>query len=54
MSKTAVVGVTGIQRILASAVARFSREPLNLFDSIDDAKEWLAGDGSKGLAIAPE
>lgn len=41
--KHAVIGVKGIQRILAAAVARFSREPLMLFDRIEDARDWLVG-----------
>jgi hypothetical protein len=51
----AVVGVTGIQRVLASAVARFSGEPLHLFDSVDRAKEWLTGgDAAGGTAVRPD
>ena len=41
--KQAVVGVTGIQKILARAVAFFSGQSMNLFDTVDQAKEWLAG-----------
>jgi hypothetical protein len=54
VARTAVVGVSGIQRVLAQAVARFSREPLVLFNSIDDAKEWLAGGKLEGHEIRPE
>jgi hypothetical protein len=43
VARTAVVGVSGIQRVLAQAVARFAREPLMLFHDVDAAKEWLAG-----------
>jgi hypothetical protein len=54
VGKTAIVGVTGVQRILALAVVRFSREPLNLFDSIEAARDWLVGEGSAGYAIPVE
>ena len=43
VARTAVVGVSGIQRVLAQAVARFAREPLMLFHDVEAAKEWLAG-----------
>jgi hypothetical protein len=46
VQKLAVVGVTGMQRVLAWAVTRFSGETLHLFDSVDDAKEWLVGAGT--------
>ena len=41
--KQAVVGVTGIQKILARAVAFFSGQSMHLFDDVEQAKEWLAG-----------
>lgn len=49
--KQAVVGVTGVQRILASAVARFSGQSLHLFDTIEEANDWLASDQGKGVEI---
>ncbi|HEY0142158.1 MAG TPA: hypothetical protein VGF48_14765 [Thermoanaerobaculia bacterium] len=49
--KQAVVGITGVQRILASAVARFSGQSLHLFDTIEEANEWLAADKSPGVEI---
>lgn len=49
--KQAVIGVTGVQRILASAVARFSGQSLHLFDTVDEANEWLAGDRGRGVEI---
>jgi hypothetical protein len=51
VKKTAIVGVTGVQKVLALAVVRFSREPLNLFSTVDDAREWLVGSGAAGYAI---
>jgi hypothetical protein len=41
--KQAVVGVTGIRRILAEAVARFSHQPMVLFDTVEEARDWLVG-----------
>lgn len=43
VARTAVVGVSGIQKVLAQAVARFSSEPLTLFNDVDSALDWLAG-----------
>lgn len=55
VARTAVVGVSGIQRVLAQAVARFAGEPLVLFNDVDAAKEWLAGaQPAGGRALAPE
>lgn len=52
VARLAVVGVTGVQRILATAVARFSHEPLQLFDDVEAAKEWLVAGGEGGRRIA--
>lgn len=52
--KQAVVGVTGVQRILASAVARFSGQPLHLFDTLEEASDWLVSDAVSGVVIEPE
>lgn len=55
VQKLAVVGVTGMQRVLAWAVTRFSGETLHLFDSVDDAKEWLVGRGEgRGVTIVAD
>lgn len=43
IDKQAVVGVTGIQKVLARAVAVFSGQSMRLFDSVELAKDWLAG-----------
>jgi hypothetical protein len=51
VKKTAIVGVTGVQRILALAVARFSGEELHLFPSIEEAQEWLVGQGTEGFTV---
>lgn len=43
--KQAVIGVTGVQKILAQGVAFFSGQSMHLFDSADKAKDWLADRG---------
>ncbi|HYK02138.1 MAG TPA: hypothetical protein VE974_10300 [Thermoanaerobaculia bacterium] len=54
VKKTAIVGVRGVQRILATAVARFSGEDLHLFDTVEAARDWLAGEGAGGQTIPAE
>ena len=41
VKKGAVVGVTGMQKIVYKAVIKFSKRDLSLFDNVDDAKDWL-------------
>ena len=38
----AVIGVTGLKRIIFSAVVTFSRRNLEAFDDVEKAKHWLA------------
>lgn len=38
----AIVGVTGLYKIVFNAVSMFSKRKFNLFDTIDDAKDFLA------------
>jgi hypothetical protein len=55
VARTAVVGVSGIQRVLAQAVARFAGEPLMLFNDVEAAKEWLVGaKPAGGRQVAPQ
>jgi hypothetical protein len=42
--KQAIVGISGIQKMLAQAVAWFSRETFVLFDTPDEARDWLVND----------
>jgi hypothetical protein len=42
--KQAVIGVTGVRRVLADAVVRFSGQNLSLFDTLEQAQEWLVSD----------
>lgn len=52
--RQAVVGVAGIQKILAQAVARFSSEELHLFDTVDGALDWLVkGHEGGGTKVTP-
>lgn len=38
----AVVGVTGVQRVILRAITHFQGRRLEMFDSVDQAKAWLA------------
>jgi hypothetical protein len=38
----AVVGVTGIKKILFEAVVLFTKRKLHTFETVDQAKDWLA------------
>lgn len=50
--KQAIVGLSGIQKMLAQAVAWFSRETFVLFDTPDAARDWLTSDtGPEGVVI---
>lgn len=42
VTAAAVVGITGLKKIIYSAVTRFSGRNIVVFDSCDQAKEWLA------------
>jgi len=39
---SAVVGVTGIKKIMFQAILHFSKRKLHAFDTLDQAKDWLA------------
>ena len=53
--KQAVVGLTGVQWVLAQGVARFAGETFHLFDTLELATAWLAGDtADAGVALAGE
>ena len=43
VAASAVVGVTGLKQIIFNAVVRFSGRQLHAFDTMDQAKDWLAG-----------
>ncbi len=40
---SAVVGITGLKRIIFGAVMAFSRRNIESFDTVEEAKRWLAG-----------
>jgi hypothetical protein len=42
IEKTAIVGIKGVKRILADAIARFSGTNTKYFDTKEEALEWLA------------
>ena len=42
VERTAIVGVTGLKKILADAITRFSGTNTRYFDTKDAALEWLA------------
>ena len=42
VEKTAVIGITGLKKILADAIATFSGTRTKYFDTKHEALEWLA------------
>ena len=42
VSKTAVLGVTGVKRRLADLLTALTGQPLKYFDDMEAAKNWLA------------
>jgi hypothetical protein len=44
VSKTAVLGVTGMKRKLGDLLIALTGQPLKYFDNIEAAKDWLAED----------
>ena len=42
--KQAVVGIAGLKRVLAQAIANVSNQPMKLFDSVEEAMDWLVAD----------
>ena len=38
----AVVGITGLKRVIFGAVMAFSKRNLEAFDDVEEAKRWLA------------
>ncbi len=39
---SAVVGITGLKKIIFEAVMRFSKRKLSPFQTIEEAKDWLS------------
>ncbi len=42
VAAAAVVGVTGLKQIIFNSVMRFSGRHLHAFESLEEAKDWLA------------
>jgi len=42
IAAAAVVGVSGLKQIIFNTVMRFSGRHLHAFESLDEAKDWLA------------
>lgn len=51
--KQAVIGLTGVQRILAQSVAFASGQLLHIFDDEQSALRWLASGADGGIAMRP-
>ena len=43
LKKTAVLGITGVKKVLLNVVNKVSKVDAKPFDSIEEAKEWLVG-----------
>jgi hypothetical protein len=43
ISRLAIIGVTGVRKIILDAVTRVSGQEATLFDDPEKAKDWLAG-----------
>ncbi|HEY0143857.1 MAG TPA: STAS/SEC14 domain-containing protein [Thermoanaerobaculia bacterium] len=54
IEREAVVGLTAIQAVLIQAVANFAHREYRLFDTTDDAQEWLAEGGPQGSKVTPQ
>lgn len=48
--KHALIGVTGMKRFLADKVAKLARRPMRLFDTEEQALDWLVKDEPLGAA----
>lgn len=49
--KQGLVGIHGIQKMLAQAVAWFSRETFVIFDDVAAARDWLVDDSAAGGVV---
>jgi len=45
---SAVVGVSGLQRVILAAVSRVTRRKFATFDTVDAAKDWLVEQRPQG------
>jgi len=44
VDRAAVVGITGLYKVVMNTIKMFSKREFHLFDSVDDAKDFLATD----------
>jgi hypothetical protein len=44
VDKAAVVGITGLYKVVMNTIKMFSKREFHLFDSVDEAKNFLAAD----------
>jgi hypothetical protein len=44
VDKAAVVGITGLYKVVMNTIKMFSKREFHLFDSVDEAKDFLAAD----------
>lgn len=44
MKKNAVLGITGVKAVLLDAIVRFSKANIKMFDTKEEALEWLISD----------
>lgn len=38
---SALVGISGLQKVILTAVKQFTKRDYNLFNTVDEAKDWL-------------
>lgn len=43
VKETVLVGVSGLQKVILKSVEVFTGRKFNLFDDVEQAKDWLAG-----------
>lgn len=44
VEKAAVVGITGLYKVVMNTIKLFSKREFHLFDTVEEAKEFLAAD----------
>ncbi len=44
VDRAAVVGITGLYKVVMNTIKHFSKREFHLFDSVDEAKDFLAVD----------
>jgi|SRR5512138_346894 hypothetical protein len=44
VKKAALVGITGLYKVIVMAIATFSRREFHMFDTVEEAQEYLTSD----------